>query len=134
MNLKAKFVVVSMYADCEEIQRFETVGIDGYFTKITPSDKLVSSLCQIIEGEKVIDTSYEKKKSNHNDAFHLKHKLTKRELDILRFVKLGKTSEQIANELAISYYTVETHRKNINSKLNFTTKQEFHEFLSKIDN
>ena len=39
--------------------------------------------------------------------------LTKREKEILKVISLGKTSEEIANELNISKATVDTHRQNM---------------------
>lgn len=43
--------------------------------------------------------------------------LTARELEVLRWIAKGLTNAQIAQELSISEYTVETHRKNLNHKL-----------------
>ena len=42
--------------------------------------------------------------------------LTPREKDILALLAKEYTNEQIANQLFISYRTVETHRKNIMQK------------------
>ena len=43
--------------------------------------------------------------------------LTKRESQILQLFRIGKTSRECAEELHLSYFTVETHRKNIHHKL-----------------
>ena len=43
--------------------------------------------------------------------------LTEREHEILRLIDMGLTNAGISIKLCISEYTVETHRKNINSKL-----------------
>jgi DNA-binding CsgD family transcriptional regulator len=43
-------------------------------------------------------------------------------------LKTGKTTREVSVSLGLSYYTVETHRKNINKKLDFTTKKEFYDF------
>ena len=56
-------------------------------------------------------------------------KLTKRELEIVEKVKLGLTTKQIADELCISYYTAETHRKNIIVKLGLRGEQELFKHL-----
>ena len=42
-----------------------------------------------------------------------KSALTKREKQLLEMFSQGKTSIECAKELYLSYYTVETHRKNI---------------------
>ncbi len=43
--------------------------------------------------------------------------LTNREIQLLQMFSEGKTSEECAKELHLSYFTVETHRKNIHHKL-----------------
>jgi DNA-binding NarL/FixJ family response regulator len=47
--------------------------------------------------------------------------LSSREIDILRLVSKGDSSQQIATKLNISFNTVNTHRKNIASKLGIKT-------------
>ena len=47
--------------------------------------------------------------------------LTEREKQIVRYIAMGKTNQQIAQELSISPHTVITHRKNITSKLGIKT-------------
>ncbi len=43
--------------------------------------------------------------------------LTARETEILQIITEGKTNQEIADYLCISVSTVDTHRKNIMSKL-----------------
>jgi DNA-binding NarL/FixJ family response regulator len=45
------------------------------------------------------------------------NELTSREREILHLLVQGNTNQQISEELSISIYTVQTHRKNIKSKL-----------------
>lgn len=44
--------------------------------------------------------------------------LSKREIEILKWVQEGNTSQMIADKLFISYHTVTTHRKNMLAKTN----------------
>jgi DNA-binding NarL/FixJ family response regulator len=53
---------------------------------------------------------------NHT-AMKDKLKLTKREMQLLEMFREGKTSKDCAEELHVSYFTIETHRKNIHHKL-----------------
>jgi PAS domain S-box-containing protein len=46
--------------------------------------------------------------------------LTRAELQVANLVKLGKSTEQIASDLSISYKTAETHRLRIRKKLGLT--------------
>lgn len=51
--------------------------------------------------------------------------LGKREREVLRLVALGKSSNEIGNELCISCMTVNTHRKSIKHKLGISSSYEF---------
>lgn len=63
---------------------------------------------------------FDKGKNIYIDAANC-YNLSKRELEILNFIKEGKSSIEIADHLNISKYTVDTHRKNILKKTNSTT-------------
>jgi len=51
-------------------------------------------------------------------------KLTKRELEVLKYVVLGYTAKKIGKVLNISYRTVESYMNIIKTKLNCDTKGE----------
>jgi DNA-binding CsgD family transcriptional regulator len=51
-------------------------------------------------------------------------KLNKRELEIALLISSGFTSEEIAEKLYVSLYTVKTHRRNIFDKLHVTNAME----------
>ena len=125
-----KIVIISMYADTREIEQFISLGANGYFSKTTPADLLVSRLLQIIKGENYFD--YHKKENKHDNQFYTKNQLTKREVEVLKLLKKEYKTEQIAAEMGLSYYTIETHRKNINQKMKFTSKKDFYNFLEKF--
>jgi DNA-binding NarL/FixJ family response regulator len=48
----------------------------------------------------------------------MKTLITHREQEILRLMAQGMSSKSIANELGVSFHTIQTHRKNILRKLN----------------
>ncbi len=50
--------------------------------------------------------------------------LTKKEVSVLRFILLGKTSKQIAKILGLSYRTIEEHTEKIKRKLQCSYKYE----------
>jgi len=52
-----------------------------------------------------------------NQTSNPQNLLTKREIEILRLIAQGQTSQQIATTLFISLHTVNFHRKNIRAKL-----------------
>ena len=128
-----KIVIVSMYADKKEIELFKKEGVHAYITKTTPGTQLIENLKKVMEGEKLFETKNKAKTIIEKDIFAAKHQLTKREMEVLRLIKQEVTTEKIAEMLNLSFYTVETHRKNINQKLKFKTKKEFYAFLETIE-
>lgn len=58
-----------------------------------------------------------KKKLNQSNELTIQnHKLSLREIEILGFIMLGYTNQEIADKLFISFETVRSHRKNILEK------------------
>ncbi|GCC52769.1 hypothetical protein SanaruYs_30080 [Chryseotalea sanaruensis] len=49
---------------------------------------------------------------------NMKKLITHREQEILKLMAQGMSSKNIANELGVSFHTIQTHRKNILRKLN----------------
>jgi len=65
--------------------------------------------------------------------FHKFCNLTKREKEILKNIAMGKSSSLIGEELFISKYTVDQHRKNIKSKLNLKSIADMVKFAESFD-
>ena len=126
-----RIVVISMYAEKREIARFDELLVDGYIAKTVAADRLLTLLRQVMAGERVVETDT-LTLPLPDDDLRGSYGLTKREIEILKRVKQDMTTEQIADELCLSYFTVQTHRKNISQKLPFTTKKEFYDFLDSL--
>jgi DNA-binding NarL/FixJ family response regulator len=129
-----KLVVISMYAEKREINQFKALGVDGYLAKTVPAEELRQALRQIMAGQTVLEkTQSTLVPTQGGDYFHLRQQLTRREIEILRLVGKELTTEEIAERLCLSFYTVQTHRKNISQKLPFTGGKEFYDFLESLD-
>lgn len=128
-----KIVIITMYSSYQDEKKFFDLGVDGFITKTTPADTLINYLQRIMTGEKIFPKNNMEKLNPAHDSFDIKKILTKRELDILIELKKGKTTQEIADDLGLSFYTVETHRKNMNKKLSFDSKVEYYQFLNDLD-
>lgn len=73
----------------------------------------VKNSMKVYRQEEVIETLFSKTYSHEI----MKHKITRRQQDILRNLASGKTSRQIAEHLCISHNTVDTHRRTLLKKL-----------------
>jgi len=60
-------------------------------------------------------------------------RLTKREKEVLKYMALGKSSAETAEELFISQGTVDTHRKNIRNKLETKSYFELSQYARSFD-
>jgi DNA-binding NarL/FixJ family response regulator len=63
------------------------------------------------------------------DQFANKMKLTNREMELIPLFADGRTAQEIADFLNLSYFTVETHRKNIFKKLQINNVVELVRFV-----
>ncbi len=113
-------VVFSAYSDRIFIQKAKALGVNLYISKTTE----LAELFALIQSEKrafFTNTDFidHLQPSNNNGILDVeKIKISDQEKKIISLVLEGKTSEKIAQELFLSKYTVDTHRKNINRKLN----------------
>ncbi len=83
---------------------------------------------KILRNNSISETIFLK---THNVAEPKVKGITTRELDILRNLASGKTSKEIGNELFISRHTVDTHRRNLLSKLECRSVVELAQFAFK---
>ncbi|TCC86728.1 response regulator [Pedobacter hiemivivus] len=98
-------------------------GASGYFTKNTPSSKIIEAIKDVMQGGGPMSPNVAKKvitslQKNPDSP------LTKRETQILNLITRGKDRSQIATELFIETETVKTHIKNIYLKLNVNSKAD----------
>lgn len=98
-------------------------GAAGYFTKNTPSAKIIDAIKEVMHGGGPMSTDVAKKVIISMQK-NPESPLTKRETQILEMIKMGKDRCQIANELFIDVETVKTHTKNIYAKLNVNSKAD----------
>ena len=66
---------------------------------------------------------------NKDPLENIKHKLTKREYELLALLKEGYSYKEMADKLYVTVFTVNQHLKKIYQKLNVASKSEL---ISKI--
>ncbi len=121
-NTKA-FLLTSYYEDFL-IQKAEKIGFSGYLTKETSIEELILAI-EMQTGDPFFTTLTPILNNAHiegtKDFSINKIKLSKQEKEIIKWIVKGKKSKEIAIILFISKATVETHRRNINRKLELKT-------------
>lgn len=110
-NQDIKILVLSMY----KTDSIDESEINGYILKESSSETILKKVKDILEKEPRL-SRFESTQSYTN--------LSKREQEIVIEIGNGYSSEQIADKLNLSYYTIESHKKNIFLKLNVKTTAE----------
>ncbi len=123
-----KVLILSMYNEDIYVTSFKRSGSKGYIFKTASVEEVVSAIRIVHEGATHFPVSH-KKNIHADDLFLKKLKLSAREMDVIRLVKEGLTTKEIANRLNISFYTAETHRKNIKLKIGVEGEAAFLRFV-----
>lgn len=142
-----KIMFLSINEEKDILYRVFALGADGYQFKDINKEELINSILVVLSGKKyfnprIIDVlfndfaDYASSKIKHNinqkrqnqenpnkktidnlNFDNISSLLTKRELEIMKFIGNDVPTKEIAEILGISTYTVSTHRKNIYVKL-----------------
>lgn len=114
-----QIIILGMSSQSERslVMQFIQNGGNGYFLKNVSLNELKKCIYDAIEGEIVFSEEVKKIISTPqvNDLKKIP-KLSRREKDILILLAKGKSTQEIADELFISFLTVQTHRRNILNK------------------
>lgn len=117
---EVKVIYLSMINQTEIFQVLLESGAKGFLLKNSSAKAVEEAIKKVHLGENYFDdhlfnqTNEQKKVSSPKNFFP---KLTKREKEVLNLIIREYTSSEIAKELYISLGTVETHRRNLLSKL-----------------
>ena len=109
----------TMFDEANAVNQMLNAGAIGYILKNSGLKIMTEAITAVSKGEKYFDPNVlinlekEKIASKHQK----KGILSRREKEILSLIAKGKKSAEIAKELFITKYTVDTHRKNISKKL-----------------
>lgn len=116
-----RIIAFSMFEQDEAMTQMQEAGASGYIMKNSSLKVVLAAIRAVMKGENYFDSSLKKSdnKKNDNDI-----PLSKREMEIVKLIGEGKTSQEIADLLFIGKTTVDTHRKNILKKLSLQGKSE----------
>jgi DNA-binding NarL/FixJ family response regulator len=120
---KLKIIVFTNYGQPKLIKEIKTLGAQGYLLKNSSSLLLKEAIAAVAGGIAWFqDMQPELPQSSllTND-FMKKYQLTSRETEIICKIAEGLTSREIAGQLFVSEFTINTHRRNICKKLNIYT-------------
>lgn len=117
-----RVIALTMYNERSLVRQMIEAGADGYLLKNTNRDELLAAIRRVYSGKSYYDTEISeilvRGDSSPKSKEQIFPSLSSREKQIVRLIMDECTSPQIADQLNISLNTVETHRRNIMTKLN----------------
>ena len=119
-------LMLSMTADKKYVDTSMDYGANAYLHKSCDAQEISKAFTAIENNNKYISDAVNyintsTIKVSFNSEFYLKEALTKREVEILSKYCDGLTTEEIAQQLYLSFATVDTHKKNIMQKFGVST-------------
>jgi DNA-binding NarL/FixJ family response regulator len=113
-------LMLTAFDNHEQVFKAVCAGASGYLLKTSPVERIVESIYEVLNGgapmsprvaKSVLDmfSGLAKPKGDYG--------LTSRELEVLESMTKGLGKKEIADRLMVSYHTVDSHMRNIYTKL-----------------
>jgi DNA-binding NarL/FixJ family response regulator len=129
-----KIIIIGMSSQSERslVMQFVQNGGNGYVLKSASFDEFKNCIYKAIDGEIVFSDEVRAIISQpQSEDLDRIPSLSRREKDITLLLSKGKSTQEIADELFLSFLTVQTHRRNILQKYKVKNVAELITFLLK---
>lgn len=117
-----KILIVSTHSNVMVISRLIRIGVNGYLLKNAEKVELLKAINTIASGENYFAEELEEKHLSNSSRIEKQvsnlTELSSREKEILVLIAHEYNTAEIAEKTFISLNTVNTHRRNLLSKLN----------------
>lgn len=125
---RLQILAITDYLSKDTMQSALDAGVRSYLLKECDKDEIIEALHATYNNERFLCGKVAYYLTSSEDLASIKPNLdmvscaglgiTDRELDIIRLISEGLSNKLIADKLMLSTHTVNTHRKNIMTKLN----------------
>ena len=129
-----KIIIIGMSSQSERslVMQFVQNGGNGYILKSASFEDFKNCIYKAIDGEIVFSDEVRAVISQpQSEDLDRIPSLSRREKDITLLLSKGKSTQEIADELFLSFLTVQTHRRNILQKYKVKNVAELITFLLK---
>lgn len=110
-NLPIKIIILTTFARENYFQDAIAANVNAYLLKDSPSDLLISSIRQVLEGNTIFSSELVKSVLRAE-----KNPLTKREMSVLEVIQTGASTAQMAKILFLTEGTLRNYISSILSK------------------
>jgi DNA-binding NarL/FixJ family response regulator len=132
-----RIIAVSMHSQPAYAKKMLQMGAKGYVTKNSSHEEMFTAIDAVMSGKNYIcneikniisEQALQEEPSGPNT-----NELSLREIEIIKLLKEGLSSKEIASRLQISARTAEVHRHNILKKLGLKNTASLISFINTTD-
>jgi two-component system response regulator NreC len=120
---ETRIVILTMRSEPEFAREALSLGVRGYVLKEAADSELVQAVRSAAAGETYLQPALGARLAAEARDQE-QGGLTERESGVLELIALGHTNAEIAEQLFLSIRTVESHRANLQAKLDLNTRAE----------
>jgi DNA-binding NarL/FixJ family response regulator len=130
LNLDAKVLILTSFADDSVVFDAITAGADGYLLKEIHGDKLIQAIHDVAAGKSILDPVVTRRVMSCISSPALLASrskldvLSSQERKVVALVAEGKTNKEIGREMGLSDKTVKNYLSNAMEKLNLTRRSQ----------
>lgn len=121
LKWNTRVLVLTVHNEVEYLLKAVDIGVNGYLLKDSESAELKKAILSVVNGEDYIQPSLipvlNAKMIDRDKENEKLEKLTKREIQVLKLLSIGKLNRQVAEEMKISERTVKNHVSSIFKKI-----------------
>jgi DNA-binding NarL/FixJ family response regulator len=119
-------LILSAHSDDAYVEQVAALGAAGFLLKQTSSENLATAIREVQKGKTFFSPSISKRLSERGQKVPDReesrkkkgNRLSSREVEVLQLIAEGKPNKQVAEELGLTFKTVDKHRQHLMSKLN----------------
>jgi DNA-binding NarL/FixJ family response regulator len=101
-----------------QMLRLDRSKVGGVILKSDPAEELLFAVETVRRGHRFRSRSVRDRCEEIERGRALLHRLTRREIEVLRLIGEGYCTKEIADRLGVCGKTIETHRSHVSTKLN----------------
>lgn len=121
-----KVLVLSAHSDDAYVEQVAELGAAGFLLKQTSSHELATAIREVQKGNtyfspaiaRRLNDRARKSVDREGKVSQKSNRLSSREVEVLQLIAEGKPNKQVAEELGVSFKTVDKHRQHLMAKLN----------------
>jgi len=136
-----RILVLSGHDDPAYLRSALQAGASGYLGKRAAAVELLTAIRAVYHGRTFVDVTHPGKQGWGDEVQGVPgpspgggqpRLLSRREADVLRLLAQGHTNREVADRLAVSVKTIETHRKRLSDKLGVKSRAELFRYAVEV--